>query len=463
EQEQERENLVERLRKLANEERIVYATLRATTLGGGVSSEPSAPQSSNGQGPENSAQEPSETPDAKGDNEEPESTDKTAGDGTQTSSNLTRVELEEKQQEIALEAREIERILLGIPAASPLMRERAEAAADAAGRSAGALSRGDGSTGSEEARRAGEMFQELALNVDGVLAENAVRKIAMSRDLSANLARMERKLAQGLKADDDKPQEKSAGGSRKISEIDSEEEAGGAAQAARLAETGKTVGDILRSVGESNSRDDREAIRQVDELLAEGDVAETVERMTRIPGMVRAGSRRGAQLEADNVSDELLATARRLDEIHRAIVNPRLEQLNALEERAAQLEGALTELETIEKSGRWHRDAMALAEDLEAAEAAVETREEFEKVTEGSGGSGATDYRDWKRSQGSPKFVAPARHKNATRAVVEELQRQMQETVFTDLVADEDEATPQRYKQLVDRYIQVLSSNVVHD
>ncbi len=475
EDEQERDNLVERLRKLTDEERIVYATLRATTLDRGVSSEPSASENSNGKGPENPTQGPSETQDAdeanaertanaKGDNEKPESTDKAAGDGTQTSSILTRVELEEKQQEIALEAREIERIVQGLPAASALMRERAEAAADAAERSAGALSRGDGSTGSEEASRAGEMFQELALNVDGVLAENAVQKIAMSRDLSAGLARMERKLAQGLKLDNDKPQEKSGGGSRKNSENDSEEEADVAAQAARLAETGKTVGDILSSVGESNSRDDREAIRQVDELLAEGDVAETVERMTRIPGMVRTGSRRGAQLEAENVADELIATARRLDEIHRAIVNPRLEQLNALEKRAAKLEGALTELETIEKIGRWHRDAMALAEDLKAADAAVETQEELEKVAEGSGGSGAIAYREWKRSQAdASKFVAPSRHKIVTRAVVEELQRQMQDTVLTDLVADEDEATPQRYKQLVDRYIQVLSSDVVDD
>jgi hypothetical protein len=291
----------------------------------------------------------------------------------------------------------------------------------------------------------------------------------MSRDLSGMIAALERRLA-----DDADGQKSEVGGQKSAEdrtdgigtsdedpELDSERLAELARRADRLAETGKTMQDILESAIETNSRGDREAVRQVDEVLNEGDVQETVERMADIAGMLEARRDRDARVESEDVADRLDVLARQLDQVYRSIVMPRVEQLRNLEARAVEAERNLKKLETNEQISTWHRKMLELSEDIDEAKAVGGSLDELYEAMQNEGWSKMSDRTqwNWERGEGG-SYAAPSSYARAVRTVIEELQLQMQELMLTDLVADDNEAVPPEYEHLVDRYIEVLSSDM---
>ena len=92
----------------------------------------------------------------------------------------------------------------------------------------------------------------------------------------------------------------------------------------------------MDSVIETNSPSDNEAVRRVDEVLGEGEVKETVERMVDVAVMLEEARWQDAEVAANDIGDRMDALARELDQIYRTIVTPRVEQLMELEERSSQ-------------------------------------------------------------------------------------------------------------------------------
>jgi hypothetical protein len=475
EDEEDPERLVERLRRLADQQDFVYKTLMQggggrqedaqpveTEGGDGQSDNPLAKGGEGGDAEEKSAEETEEGMDE--------------GEGGDPSE-MSREEIEQRQSDLAVEVRDVETILNRIRNMSDLARRRGTEAADAADEVSGALSRGSTDEATETARQTGEMLRELALNVEGVASSEASEKISMGRDLSGMIAALERRLANEADPEEEKsegsgqgseekdaeeaPDAKGGGESEEEEERDEERLAGLARRAARLAETGRTMKDILNSAIESNSRGDREAVRRVDDVLGEGEVDETVERMTDVRRLLDEGRAKDARVEGEDIADRLDVLARELDQVYRSIVTPRMEQLTALEARAARAAEGLEALETNEQISTWHRKTLELMEDLDQAKAVGDSLDELYEAMQSEGWSKMADRTrwNWKRAE-SGTFVAPASYGRAMRTIIEDIQQQMQELILTDLVADDNEATPPKYKHLVDTYIEVLSSDV---
>ena len=470
EDEEDPEQLVERLRRLADEQDFVYKTL--TNLGGGwqTNAQPVATEGNQGQSDNPMAKggggEKSEVGPQKADEEN--KGEMQEGDGQ---AEMSREEIEQRQQDLALEARDIETILNRIRNMSELARARGTDAADATDEVSGALSRGATDEAADTARDTSGMLRELALNVEGVMSAEAVQKIGMSRDLSGMIAALERRVAdeageekvegRGKKAEEDDDTESGTRASEKTNEHREERLAGLARRAERLAETGKTMKDILESAIETNSRGDREAVKQVDEVLNEGTVEETIERMSDLVSMLEERRARDARVEGEDIADRLDVLSRQLDQVYRSIVTPRVEQLRNLETRAVEAEKTLEELETNEQIANWHRKMLELSEDIDQAKAVGGSLDELYEAMQSEGWSKMSDRTQWNWKRGeSGIYAAPSSYARAVRDVIEELQQQMQELMLTDLVAGDNEAIPPEYKHLVERYIEVLSSDM---
>ena len=476
EDEEDPEQLVERIRRLADEQDFVYKTL--TNLGGGrqKNAQPvetrgnqgssDNPLAKNGEGAEGGE---------KGSDQEPEDENQDSmdeGESSENASEMSREEIEQRQQDLALEARDIETILNRIRDISELARSRGTDAADAADEVSGALSRGSTEKAAETARQTSNMLRELALNVQGVLAAEASEKIGMSRDLAGMISALERRLANeanpdspdggaGTGTEDEEQPDDSEGGKNEDDKQREEQRLGGLVRRAeRLAQTGKTMVDVLESAIESNSTGDREAVRRLDEVLGKGEVAETVERMSDIAIMLEERRDRDAHIEGEDVADRLAIMARELDQIYRSIVTPRLEQLRQLEARTAEAEQNLEQLETNEQISTWHRKMLELMEDIDKANAVGGSLDELYEAMQAEGWSKMSDRTRWNWQRGeNGNYLAPNRYGSAVGRIIEELQQQMQELMLTDLVADDNEAIPPQYKHLVERYIEVLSSS----
>lgn len=483
EDEEDPEKLVERIRRLADEQDFVYKTMTDMTGGLSNNGQVAAMQNPKGQSgnPLTNGGQQGGTGDEKTDTEDGDGKQGDEGDVQQEEGmegddpgEMSAEELEQRQQDIAVETRDIESILNRMRNMSELARERGSAAADSADEVSGAFSRGDTEAAEETARQTGEMLRQLAVNVEGVTATEASQKIAMSRDLAGMIAALERRLANeadpdppgtglgaGAKPDEETPMDQSGGGANEKSEqLEEERLAGLARRGERLAETGKTMKDILDSAIETNSPGDQEAVRQVDELLGEGDVEETIERMAEIAKMLAGRRVKDAKVEGEDIADRLDVLARQLDQVYRSIVTPRVEQLMQLEARAVQAEEKLQKLETNEQISTWHREALEMLEELDKAKAGGGTLDELYEAMQAEGWSKMSDQTRWGWKIGENGYhVSPNAYGRAMRTIIEELQQQMQELILTDLVADDNEATPPQYKHLVDRYIEVLSSD----
>ncbi|MGH7199728.1 MAG: hypothetical protein ACREJB_03925, partial [Planctomycetaceae bacterium] len=226
-------------------------------------------------------------------------------------------------------------------------------------------------------------------------------------------------------------------------------------EAEQLADRAETLQDVLTAIARNPRPEDGDAADRVADIAAEQEVPETVERVAGLPEMINEEEVPPTVIaEVRDTADRLEVTARELDRLYRSIVMPRIEQLRELEEQAAALEQQMQRIESSGGVGEWYRDAEELLQDLEQAGGGGEAREELEETLTGPDGVAATA---WVRSGGG-YFAAPSRVRTNVRLLVETLQRQIQELVLADILADRDEPTPPQYQHLVERYLKVLSS-----
>ena len=108
----------------------------------------------------------------------------------------TRAELRDKQYDVVLDSRDIERILTRLKRASELSKQRMTDAAAAAESVSGAIDRGDAASVRQRADETAKMFQEIVQQLEALLAEETPQRIAAARNLAAQLSKAEQQFAQ---------------------------------------------------------------------------------------------------------------------------------------------------------------------------------------------------------------------------------------------------------------------------
>lgn len=107
----------------------------------------------------------------------------------------TRAELRDKQYDVSLDARDIERILTRLKRASELSKQRIAEAAQSAEGVAGAID-GDPVAAKARAEETAKMFQEIAKQLEALLTEETPQKLAAARNMAAQLAKAEQQFAE---------------------------------------------------------------------------------------------------------------------------------------------------------------------------------------------------------------------------------------------------------------------------
>ena len=213
----------------------------------------------------------------------------------------------------------------------------------------------------------------------------------------------------------------------------------------RLEEAAKTLEHWLKNASLRAEGDSAERIR---ELLEESPVNRIVERMQRIRELYLGREPKTARRDAVELSKVLELLARQLEVLHRGIVAPELAALIEFDKRIAELTAKLKTIKTDAEIAEWHRLAEALVRDLQRAgltDAATALADAFD-----AGG--------WDWGIGDYHFrVAPTVLVTALRSVTGVLEAKIQNLILKDIAAARDEPTPPEFKELVERYYEVLS------
>jgi hypothetical protein len=135
--------------------------------------------------------------------------------------------------------------------------------------------------------------------------------------------------------------------------------------------------------------------------------------------------------------------------LHGGIVAPEIASLVEFDRRVAELTAELKTLKTDAQIAEWHRHAAELIHDLEQAgltQAAADLAARLE------GGP-------WRWGVGSHgDRLAPVGYATALSTITHRLQDRIHNLLLEDMVSTRDEATPPAYKELVERYYQILSN-----
>ena len=477
------EQLAERLRQLENQEESVCASLSGKTDSNAPANSKQPSEAAGGTTPGKT--KPSQPGEQKDSQEQQATGDSEGTDGGRKPGDMDRGQVEELQREIVDEAYDLTQVMAGIEGLSELARTRMDGATEKAEQASSALARGNTPEATEASRQAGVMFGELAEHVEGLLAREAAQRIAKARDMASQLARREQKLgnaagatpkSQGKSGADqpngsDQPGSSQQDGQQK-GEGQSETGSGGGSRggvnpdhelrdrAARLAESGRTLEDVLRALAkESDEREPSGAgtAERVARLMDELKVSDTVAQMQQLADQLKGGRHGQVRLEAEDISGQLEILAQRLEAVHRAVVTPRLHELIALEKRAAALREGLKRLESEGDVSQWHRATDLLAQDLEKLSAADRAASDLLEAMHEEGWGGDLDRWGWDRIDDGPYYVGPGSYDRHLGLIIGELQLEARELLLSDLIAAGDESTPPEYKLMVERYFKVLS------
>jgi hypothetical protein len=360
-----------------------------------------------------------------------------------------------EQGRIGDEARDLEERLKRLDTASELSRLRMAKAAESAERASGALTRGQSREAADLARGGARLLHEVARQVKGEIAREAADVVAMSRDLAEELAQREAEFAE-------MPRSASAAGSESGDTESASSDTGKNASARdtetdsemlkRLAEAARTLQAWLEQLAR---RDDGKARTLARELLEQGKMTEILRQIERIAEMQEAGKRDAARREAADVAGALEAMARALDKLHREIVAPRLAALVTAEKDLAELSDRLESLQTDAEVDAWHRRLAMRLRTLEKDQDLTELVAELEKVMVEAGWR--PEGGAWNREATAANWRAPAGYRNVLEKIARRVREQIQEMILKDMMSSRDETTPPEFKELVERYYEVLS------
>ena len=108
----------------------------------------------------------------------------------------SRAELKDKQADVSVETRDVERVLTKVKRASELAKTRIAEAAKMAESASTSLEKGDSKAARDEAQKTSEMYKEIIKQLEALLAEETPQRVAAARNMANQLAKMERQFAQ---------------------------------------------------------------------------------------------------------------------------------------------------------------------------------------------------------------------------------------------------------------------------
>jgi hypothetical protein len=431
----------------------------ATQAAGNSSKEPGS-QANGGQGENQEGEKTGEQPGSKPEAEKGLSPDmkrqEQSEGGTGEPKKLDRREVAEKQEQIADEIRDLEEKLKRLEAASDLAKARMAKAAERIEKASGDLARGNAREAMEDTKAGAGMLHELARQVKGEIAREVADKLALARDLAEELAKAEADLAdrnetpsssgtagaeagKEAKGQGSKPG-RAASGSKGPSPSTEPE------QLDRLAEMARTLQEWLKQI---DKQGEGKAADAVGEILKEGKVNEIVERSNRMSELRQGGNRDELGKEAKELAAKLEVLSEALELLHRGIVAPELASLVEFDRRMAELTDRLGNLKTEGEVAAWRRDVAALIRDLEKA-----------------GVEGASDLADAIREGGLRfdlnvhRYLVDDNVTGKLKGASFHIKERVQELMLKDLASSRDESTPPAFRELVDRYYEVISRGV---
>jgi hypothetical protein len=304
------------------------------------------------------------------------------------------------------------------------------------------------------------MLHELARQVRGEIAREVAQELAMARDLADELAEREAEIGQmpdkNSGSDADSPGSDGQGAPRTGGRGDTGRGGWGnltdAERFERLEEAARTLEQWLK---DASLRAEGETADRVRETLEEGEANRIVERTERIGELYLGGQKPAARRDAREFARVLEVLARHLDLLHRGIVAPELAALVEYDRRVTELTEKLKTLKTDADITEWHRLAATLVRDLEKAgltQAATVLARALEA------GNGHDLAGGWHWGLGDHGYrSAPSGYTIALSAVTIQLHDKIQDLILKDMVSARDESTPPEFKELVERYYEVLS------
>jgi hypothetical protein len=389
-----------------------------------------------------------------------------SGNGPQPS----KEELEDRQLDIAVEAREIEKVLNRLNGVTDLTKERIAAAAQTAEEAGAAIGQGKMKDAENAAKTAGQQFRELTEQVKALMAQEQADRIAAAQQMAAQLSRQQQDFADRLadrtersggsgepmpKKDDDRVG-KGKGDDEKPSRKD---QPGIEGQAQQIADRAKTLADILGAAAGSTNPEDQATAEKLKGLMGTHGLPDLTQRLQNLPDQVAGGKMEDAKANADDGAERMEAAAEQLGALHRAIVAPRVDELAKAEQKLTVLDDELDQLETPTDITGWHVEASAILEELDKLGVSKELRDQLLEEMKKAGWSAGIISRgwNWSRVEGG-NYAAP----NGYRALIARLSAQvrgrMQELMLGDMGLSRDEPIPPQYQEFVDRYYQVLAS-----
>ena len=413
-------------------------------------------------------------------------------DGEGEPKKLDRRAVTEKQEQIADEVRELEEKLKALEVASDLAKARMAKAADKVEKASGALNRGNIKEAAVDAKAGAGMLHELARQVKGEIAQEATDELAMARDLAEELAKREAELAdrnQGQSPSANSTQEKGEKGQGKAEGKEKGQGKGegkekgqgkgegkekgegmgqgpgekpgqggrggaGAWDALTEAEQIETMAEMARTLEEwlkqIDKRGESKASDAVKEILDKGNVAEIVERTGRMGDLQIGGKREELGKEARELASRLEVLSQALELLHRGIVAPQLAALVEFDRRVAELTEKMANLKTEAELTAWKREVAALIRDLEKA--GIEGAAELADSLRVGGG--------WHWDDRDHHFVVPENTLASLQTVSVQIKDRVQDLILKDLASARDEATPPMFRELVERYYEVISKGV---
>lgn len=477
--EQEAREVAERLEELADREDFIYRSLAGIDTTGKAKEE-NQPAKSSARSTEPTKQ-PDESPTGKSTGDD----DKQAGEaGTEQSDKVGQQDvpkeldpasaaslqdLEDRQLDIALEAREIEKILGRLKGVTDLAKERMMAGAKAAEDAAAALGQRQLPDAQGSAESAGKLFRELSQQARALLAQEQAERIAAAQRMAAELARQQVDfvdrlsgaesqaggMAQTMKKDDnDNP---GVGDDRKPS--DDPPMAGLGSQAHQIAQKAQTLNDVLGAVSKATDPQDQASAQKVEQIVGSLQLSELIQRLQELPLQVSSGELQAARATADDGAERLEAAAEQLAVLHRSIVAPQVDELAKLEEKLTVLDEQLDWLDTPSAITAWHVQASDLLEELDKPGLSDQWRKEFleEMKKAGWGPELRVGGWHWSRLDGG-YYAAPAPYRPLIARILVAIRGRMQEIMLGEQAFSRDEPIPPQYQELVDRYYQVLAS-----
>jgi hypothetical protein len=383
---------------------------------------------------------------------------------------LTRQELQDRQLDIGLEAREIEKLLGRLEGVTDLAKERMAATAEVAEQAAEALGQGT----LEEARgavgAAREQFRELAEQVDALLAKEQADRIAAAQRMAAELAQRQQDFVDRVaKADPNRP---NSGGQAQPGDKSKEPRPGvgegdqkpdepmpglGAA-ADKIAAQAQTLADVLGAAAAADEPGDEESAEKVEQIAGGLGLKELAQRLQDLPGQVGEKQMEDAKNNAGDGAERTEAAAEALSALHRSIVAPRVDELAKVEQQLSALNDELDQLETPTEITNWHMEADDLVDELDKAGLSKEEIQAFVEEMNKGGWQPNARRNGWNWAIEGGRYVSPRGYRVATTRLLASLRTRMQELLLGDLTASGDEPIPPQYQDLVDRYYQVLAS-----